>query len=281
MSTLRPKPVRSKNNERAFKMAVRRYYRRYGRHDLPWRQTTDPYRIFVSEVMLQQTQVPRVIPKYEEFLNSWPSVQALAAASLGNVLRQWQGLGYNRRAKLLHQAARYIQETHGGRFPRRRAELLAIPGVGPYTAGAILAFAFNQPAVMIETNIRTVFLHHFFEDADGVPDALIYPLIERTVDVKDPRHWYAALMDYGSHLKATIGNQNRRSRHYAKQTPFAGSDRQLRGAIMRELGQRNADQAALHRRLPGFGADRVVAQLAALVREGLVERSGRRYRLPA
>lgn len=281
MSTLRPKPVRSKNNERAFKTAVRRYYRRHGRHNLPWRQTTDPYRIFVSEVMLQQTQVPRVIPKYEEFLNSWPSVQALAAASLGNVLRQWQGLGYNRRAKLLHQAARYIQETHGGRFPRRRAELLAIPGVGPYTAGAILAFAFNQPAVMIETNIRTVFLHHFFEDADGVPDALIYPLIERTVDAKDPRHWYAALMDYGSHLKATIGNQNRRSRHYAKQTPFAGSDRQLRGAIMRELGQRDADQAALHRRLPGFGADRVVAQLAALVREGLVKRSGRRYRLPA
>lgn len=264
------------NAETAFIRTVRRYYKNHGRHDLPWRRTTDPYKILVSEVMLQQTQVPRVVPKYALFLKSFPNVGALARAPLGDVLRAWQGLGYNRRAKLLHECA----NAACGGFPKTYRDLVLLPGVGPYTAGAVMAFAYNEPVVLIETNIRTVYLHHFFPDRTDVRDTELLPYIERTLDQKNPRAWYAALMDYGAHLKASIGNQNHRSRAYAKQSAFKGSDREIRGATLRLLSEKHATARAVAVQLSTFPKERVYAQLSALHAEGLIAKRGRVYTLP-
>mgnify|MGYP002479065576 CR=1 FL=1 len=132
-----------------------------GHRDLPWRQTRDPYRILVSEIMLQQTQVERVIPKYHAFLAQFPTVEALARAPLADVIRAWAGLGYNRRARYVHQAAQAVCEQYGGEFPHDRAELERLPGVGRYTAGAIACFAFEQDVGFWDTNIARV-LHRVF-----------------------------------------------------------------------------------------------------------------------
>lgn len=261
--------------DRRFKETVYAYYRTHGRHTLPWRKTRDPYKILVSEMMLQQTQVPRVLPKYRAFLRRFPSIRALAEASRADVLREWQGLGYNRRAKLLHECAQSV----AGKLPRTYRELIALPGIGPYTAAAVMAFAYNEPVTLIETNVRTVYLHHFFASRTNVSDAELLPHIERTLDQENPREWYAALMDYGSFLKRSIGNQNVRSRHHAVQTKFKGSDREIRGAIIRALSESPMTIADLRRKLAHHDHKRIAAQLAALAAEGMIRREGRRYAL--
>src|SRR6056297_2075654 len=159
--------------DRAFITTVKNYYDQQGRQHLPWRKTTNPYRILVSEVMLQQTQVDRVIPKYQAFIRVFPNAKRLAAATLGDVLTLWQGLGYNRRAKLLWQCAQVITSERRGRWSKTYTELQQLPGVGPYTAAAVLAFAYNEAVPLIETNVRTVYLHHFFADDTDVTDAEI------------------------------------------------------------------------------------------------------------
>jgi A/G-specific adenine glycosylase len=263
----------------SFQELVWDFYRQYGRHDLPWRAAEadgrfDPYKILVSEVMLQQTQVPRVIPKYYEFLAKFPDVRTLAAAPLGEVLSTWNGLGYNRRAKFLWQAAQKVMDDFGGEFPATRGQLETLPGVGPNTAGAILAYAFNQPVAFVETNIRTVFIHHFFKDQAEISDKEILILVEKTLDNARPREWYWSLMDYGSHLKQTVGNLSTASKSYAKQSRFDGSRRQLRGRIIRQLvgGPANRETLAIaDERLDG-----VLAELAA---EGLIQKTGTLYSL--
>lgn len=222
------KPV----DKRTFAAIVKKFYRQ-NRRALPWRDTRDPYAILVSELMLQQTQVARVISKYEAFLKQFPTVWVLAKAPAGEVVRVWQGLGYNRRALALQRAAQAIVSQHGGRVPTDIAALDALPGVGAYTASAVVVFAFDRPVPMIETNIRRVYIHHFFPHADSVSDVDILPLIEATIDRRNPREWYYALMDYGSILPKQIANPNRRSKAYHRQSPFAGSRRQMRGAILR------------------------------------------------
>ena len=192
-------------NQSDFLQTLWDYYQTNGRHDLLWRESDvhgnfDPYRILVSEIMLQQTQVSRVTPKFNEFLINFPDVRSLAHATLADVLALWSGLGYNRRAKFLWQAAQYVTDQCNGVFPQTSAELQKLPGVGKNTAGAIMAYAFNLPVVFIETNIRTVYIHHFFADQGGVTDAAIYEVLEATVDQNNPREFYWALMDYGSHL---------------------------------------------------------------------------------
>jgi A/G-specific adenine glycosylase len=265
----------------AFQQTVWQYYQAHGRHDLPWRQPQtdggyDPYRIVVSELMLQQTQVPRVIPKFQIFIQAFPSFQALASAPLADVLRVWSGLGYNRRAKFLRQTAQIVAEQYGGALPRGRADLVALAGIGFHTAGAVLAYAFNQPVVFIETNIRTVFIHHFFAGQEGVRDAALLPLIQESLPAEKPREWYWALMDYGTHLKQTVGNTAKASAAYTRQSAFHGSRRQVRGQILRVLAEKQYTLSALHaviadERLPGVLED--------LTKEGFVEKVNGRYRL--
>jgi A/G-specific adenine glycosylase len=261
--------------------AVWQHHRRH-RRDLPWRRTHDPYHILVSEIMLQQTQVTRVVPKYEEFVAAFPTVEDLAEATTADVLGRWQGLGYNRRGLALLRAARQIVREHDGSVPADMPALLALPGVGPATAAAVSVFAFGKPVPFIETNIRAAFIHHFFPDGSGVPDSELLPLVEATLDLGDPREWYYALMDYGAWLKRHHPNPSRRSRHHTPQSSFVGSRRQLRAAALRAVLQ--ATQPVL----PGGDIGGVVAStgidvsgiddvLADLVEEGFLVRTGRGY----
>lgn len=241
---------------------------------MPWRSDTRPYYVLVSELMLQQTQVARVIPKFESFIAAFPDEQAVANAELAAVLRQWQGLGYNRRAKFLHQAAKAIVER--GNFPQTLDELVQLPGVGKNTAGAILAYSFNQPIVFIETNIRTVYIHHFFADRTDIDDKELLPIIETTLDHEHPREWYWALMDYGSYLKTTIGNLSKNSRHYTKQSAFHGSVRQLRGQVLRVLADGDQTYDQLY---AVIGDKRLIIVLDDLVKEALIQHKHDRYYL--
>ncbi len=255
---------------------VKRYYKKHGRHDLPWRHTTDAYKIAVSEIMLQQTQVARVIEKYQEFLKKFPTLRALAKAPLSDVLRIWSGLGYNRRAKFLHQMAQSIVRDHKGKFPTTYEALKSLPGIGPYTAGAIYAFAYNKPFPVIETNIRTVYIHHFFPKKDKVLDIDLMKIIEKTLDQKNPREWYWALMDYGSHLKQTGNKVHRASKHYTKQSKFEGSKRQIRGAIMRELLKGPATIVKIVKEIEKEKGS-VQEVFGDLVREGFVKKVRGKY----
>ena len=240
------------------------------KRDLPWRNTKDPYKILVSEVMLQQTQSHRVIPKYNSFLKKFPTVQTLATASVQNVLKEWQGLGYNRRALYLKKCAEQIIENFNGKFPQDFKTLCTLPGIGKATAGDIMAFAWNLPAMVIETNIRSVFIHFFFQDKEKVSDAEIMPLIEATLDQQNPREWYWALFDYGADLKKNMANPSRKSKHYARQSTFVGSLRQKRGAVLKLLLQKPSAAKEIQKVLE-YESSTVSTILSALEKEGFIK----------
>jgi len=200
-----------------------------------WRDVENPYYVLISEVMLQQTQTHRVVDKFNQFIELFPTVEVLAAAPLGAVLAAWQGLGYNRRAKFLHQAAQRIVAQHHGVVPVNQEDLVLLDGIGPATAASIAAFAYNQPTIFIETNIRAVYIHHFFRGQEKVHDRDLLPLISASLDHQNPRQWYYALMDYGVMLKKMHKNPSRKSVHHTIQSRFEGSSRQVRGAIVRVL----------------------------------------------
>lgn len=214
-----------------------------GKRDMPWRQpdpdgTYDPYKIMVSEFMLQQTQVARVIPKYQAFLAAFPTIRTLAEADFSAVVAVWVGLGYNRRARFLWQSARRLTDTPE---PWTYEDLVACPGIGPNTAAAIVAYSYDMPVVFVETNIRTVVIHHFFADKRDVTDKEILEVLALVARdafaLQSPREFYWAMMDYGTHLKATIGNLNKNSKSYVKQSRFTGSNRQIRGQVIRLLAR--------------------------------------------
>jgi len=243
---------------------------------LPWRKTHNPYKILLSELMLQQTQVKRVIEKYREFLRRFPAIGSIARAPLRAILEQWQGLGYNRRALALKRLAAICVDRYGGRIPPAIEALKALPGVGAATAGAVRAFAFDKPVVFIETNIRSVFIHFFFRDRGNVKDSEILPLIAQTLDAKRPRHWYYALMDYGAMLKERHTNPSRRSAQYARQSPFEGSVRQVRGMILRALvAHPGISEAALVKEINRDG-DMLRKALRQLLTEGFIVKKGKR-----
>ncbi len=251
----------------AFRKKILDYYRAH-RRDFPWRNTRNPYHILVSEIMLQQTQASRVVSKYTEFLVRFPTVEALAEASTRDVLGVWKGLGYNRRALALKRAAESIVRDHRGRVPKDFDALVALPGIGPATAGDILAFAWNIPTTVIETNIRTVYIHFFFPHKKNVHDRDIIPLIKETMSTDNPREWYSALMDYGAMLKQT-NNASRRSAHYMRQSPFKGSNRELRSRILDTLMRKPSTTATLARTLTQT-PDALTKNLTTLTREGFI-----------
>jgi A/G-specific adenine glycosylase len=243
---------------------------------LPWRKTRSPYRVLVSEIMLQQTQVERVLGKYQLFIKKFPDFPSLAIAPLIDILKVWDGLGYNRRAIALQTIARSVVGENRGRLPANREELLKLPCIGEYTAAAILTFTRNEPHVFIETNIRRVFIHLFFQGEENVFDAAILPLVEKTLDTENPREWYYALMDYGVMIRNTVVNPNRKSVHYQRQTPFPGSNRQLRGIILKTLIHNpGISKKELIGKLdlePG----KIEANLALLLKEGFLKKKGER-----
>jgi A/G-specific adenine glycosylase len=251
---------------------VEGYYKKEGRAHLPWRKTHDPYKILVSEIMLQQTQASRVVPFYNNFLKQFPTPEKLSKAQLSKVLKAWQGLGYNRRAKYLQEAAKVLsKESYKGQ---------KLPGVGPYTKGAIDAFAFNKSAVFIETNIRTVFIYFCFSErldisSHPVSDTELLPLVEKALQKSklQPRDFYAALMDYGSYLKGQGLKLNSKSKHYVKQSKFKGSSRELRGKIIRELLKGPQTLPMLIKNL-SHDVEEVKREVERLKKEGMIKSSG-------
>lgn len=244
---------------------------------MPWRRTKDPYRILVSEVMLQQTQVERVLVKYREFIRAFPNFSTLAKAELSEVLKVWQGMGYNRRGMALKRLAEIVMQEHKGKLPSDPEELIKLPGIGRYSAAAIHTFATNRPTLFIETNIRRVYIHFFFGDKEGIRDEEIMPLVEKTMDRKNPREWYYALMDYGVKLKKEVPNPNRRSAHYTKQSRFEGSQRQVRGMILKAVLQYpGMTSASLRKKLKSF-PDNFDQILDGLAVEGFLTKEGNRF----
>lgn len=286
---------------KSFKKNIWEYYQKHGRKDLPWRKTTDPYHILASEIMLQQTQVSRVLQRYPEFLRAFPTFKSLANAPIAHILQVWQGMGYNRRVLYLKTIAKQVVHNFDGVLPQETHILKTFPGIGSNTAGAIAAFAFNTPIVFIETNIRRVFIH-FFEalkepmsaeanfrlprlnrgdefERRRISDNELLPLVKQTLDHKNPREWYFALMDYGAMLAKQKKNPNRLSRHYRKQSKFEGSNRQIRGKILRLFIQKHTlTEKEIGEELAVPSA-RIKQNLAKLEQEGFLQKLDRAYQL--
>jgi len=260
---------------RSLQNAVYRYFGSH-RRDLPWRRIADPYCIYVSEVMLQQTQVDQVARKFPAFIRRFPDWESLAKAPLSAVLAAWQGLGYNRRAKFLKSAAEEVVGRFCGTLPSDPVDLATLPGIGAATAASVAAFGFNRPTVFIETNIRSVFIHRFFPGRRSVDDAELLPLVEQALDRRHPARWYSALMDYGTALKRVEDNPARRSRHHVRQSRFEGSQRQVRGMVVRQLLAAPGMTASALASVIGRPLARVADAVRALVDEGMMERRGRR-----
>ena len=265
--------------QKKFVETVWDYYHNHKR-DLPWRKTLSPYFIFVSEVMLQQTQVSRVLIKYPLFIHRFPTFHKLSTASIIDILSVWQGMGYNRRALYLKKAASILIDTYKGIVPDDPTILDLLPGIGEATAASIVTFAYNKPTVFIETNIRRVFIYHFFKDrrlalssVEGlkIEDREILPLIEQTLDYSNPREWCWALMDYGSYLGKKFENSNKKSKHYVIQSKFEGSDRQIRGKILKLLLENRRTEQEMIEELK-VEKKRAKSILDSLEKEGFIEK---------
>ena len=275
-----------------FQKEILQYYQK-NKRDLPWRppslkfrrdKALDPYKILISEVMLQQTQVERVKYYYAAFLKEFPTWKTLANAPTKQLLSLWQGMGYNRRALYLQRTAKIIIEKYSGKLPQNEKELITLPGIGKATAAAILTYAYNFPVIFIETNIRRVFIYWFFKNQKAVHDKEILSLVEQTLPKKppsagrSPREWYWALMDYGSMLAKTETNPNHKSKHYTKQSKFEGSQRQLRGTILKTLldSSLTLEQLTKQTKRKKPELTKILSQLAA---EGFIKKNGDFYRI--
>ena len=278
------------------------WWERHGRHDLPWRATTDPWAVLVSELMLQQTQVPRVVPRYHAFLERFPTPAACAAAPLGDVVRAWEGLGYNRRAVNLHRCATAVVEHHGGVLPDSLPELLALPGVGPYTARAVLVFAFEHDVGLVDTNAGRFVARALAgrpvaaKEAQALADAAVPPgdswrwgsavfdLGAAICTKRDPRHDDCPLRDHGCAWAAAgfpepdpvVGSAG----ISGPQSRFHGSDRQGRGRLVDALrrGPVRDDELAVVMGWPA-DAERARRVAATVTAEGIAVEVAGRYEL--
>jgi len=254
---------------KSFQTTIWKHYASHKREML-WRGEKDPYKVLVSEIMLQQTQVTRVTEKYVEFIQKFSNFKKLSNASLSDVLSVWSGLGYNRRGKFLHDLSKIVVREYKGKLPSTEHELVSLPGIGRGTAGSIQAFAFNIPSTFIETNIRRVYIHFFFQKKQSVLDRDILELVKCTVDTKNPREWYYALMDYGAYLKTLAVNPNTQSKQYIKQSKFVGSNREVRGAILKYITKNKQEHIKKIRKVLGFEKQRFDTALATLIQESVL-----------
>jgi A/G-specific adenine glycosylase len=259
----------------AFIKTVWDYYKE-NKRAMPWREDVSPYSIFISEVMLQQTQVARVLVKYPLFMRTFPSFKALATTDTAKLLLAWQGMGYNRRALYLKAAAGDVVRKYKGKLPEEPALLDELPGIGLATASSIVAFAYNKPVAFIETNIRRVFIHHYFAGKESVADSEIIRMVEQTVDRINPREWYWALMDYGAYLGKQGENANKKSKHYIKQKKFEGSVREVRGGVLKLLLKK---QYTLEELKKIYSDERLFTALLQLEKEGFIKKNDELYRV--
>lgn len=269
----------------SFQRKIWDFYTAHGRHVLPWRPPKlkvkkgqiDMYKIMVSEIMLQQTQVSRVGPKFKEWIQQFPNISTLEQASRKDVLTLWQGLGYTRRAKFLHESAQKIIKNG---TPKNIEELENLPGIGHYTSRAIATFAWNESHSFVETNIRSVYINHFFKNKEIIADVEIINMVAQTLDKTQPREWMYALMDYGSHLKSQGKAHNARSKSFARQSKFQGSVREVRGSIMKFFAEKsilNAKNVLEFENI--FDNDRVQKALAGLTKDGLITQISTGYKV--
>jgi A/G-specific adenine glycosylase len=261
-----------------FQKEIWNFYKKQGR-SMPWRREKDPYKVLISEIMLQQTQVSRVIPKYLEFVKEFPDFKTLAEAKLSSVLEHWSGLGYNRRALFLQKLAQEVTVRYKGVLPNKKEALIALPGIGKATVGSILAFAFNEAVPFIETNIRRVYIDRFFKNEQKIHDDKIFLLVEKTIDRKNPREWYYALMDYGAMLKVKTKNPNQKSVHYVKQSKFVGSDREIRGILIKYLTEHASVSQETFLKKFSFSKERVEKIFERLQEEGMIEKRNKLFRI--
>lgn len=257
-----------------FQEFIYTFYKKHGR-EFPFRKNITPYNVLISEIMLQQTQTKRVSEKFLNFIRIFPDFQTLSEAPLEDVLKEWQGLGYNRRAIALKKIAGIVIKVHNGNLPKSLEELKSFPQIGHNTASSILTFAFNQPTIFVETNIRAVFIYYFFQNNKIVNDKDILPLIEKTFDKKNPREWCYALMDYGVMLKKKFPELNKKSAHYRKQSPFKGSARQIRGKILKILVEKKQiSKTELKNNFKHINYDLMDKIFLQLESEGFIESKG-------
>ena len=247
--------------------------------DLPWRRTKNPYAILISEVMLQQTQATRVIPKFEAWIKTFPTLRSLAKADISQVLALWSGLGYNRRALAVHSAAIELVKRFEGKVPAKEEDLIRLPGIGKYTSRAILTFAFDIPTVFLETNVRTVLIKHLFPESIDVPDSSMYPIAEAILDRESPARWYNALMDYGADLKRLNENHGNKAKAYGRQSPFSTSFRRIRGEMLKKaISEGLCDIDSFYATMP-FSLEDVETCAKTLAKEGFLVYEGRSFRL--
>ncbi|NVM45018.1 MAG: winged helix-turn-helix transcriptional regulator [Candidatus Lokiarchaeota archaeon] len=264
---------------RTFQNIIYSYFKQYGR-EFPFRREINPYNVVISEMMLQQTQTNRVSEKFEQFIQEFPDFQSLANAPLNNVLKVWQGLGYNRRAVALKNIAEKVVNEFDGILPADVEILKSFPQIGHNTASSIVAFAFNMPTFFIEVNIRRVYIYYFFPGKNSVNDSLILPIVRKTLDRANVRKWYYALMDYGVMLKKTHPELNKRSAHYRKQSKFKGSDREIRGKILRLLiANSNLTESDILKEL-NINSKKLNDILNLLIKEGFIKKEKHLFSIP-
>ena len=290
LESTQQRPIGSQQKEAAAKVidALLSWYRVHGRHELPWRKTRDPYRVLVSELMLQQTQVRRVIPKYEAFIARFPTMADLAAADRRDLLLLWQGLGYNSRAVRLHALAKAVRAS--GAMPDTIEELRSLPGIGPYTAGAVMIFAYDTPAASVDVNVSRVLSRIFVQpDTTPRPDEL-QDLASTLITMSGkPHNWQSALMDFGSGvctareprcvgcpLRTVCKTRGIRpqEQQQEKQPAFYGSSRWWRGQILKHLLQGQSNTTGLLDAIKDDAnaddAQRFEAALRTMAKEGLI-----------
>jgi len=254
-----------------FQKIIFDYYKNHKRN-FPFREDITPYNVLISEIMLQQTQTGRVSEKFLKFTEKFPDFLSLSRAPLEEILKEWQGLGYNRRALALKKIAEIVINDYNGQLPESIEELKLFPQIGHNTASSILTFAFNKPMVFIETNIRRVYIYFFFPNRNKVNDKEIMSIVKKTVVKNNPRKWYYALMDYGVMLKKIHPELSKRSAHYRKQAPFKGSSRQIRGELLEMLIKDGTiDLLKIQKSFKDNDRKRIKNILIQLQKEGFIE----------
>jgi len=259
-----------------FQNIIYSYFKQYGR-DFPFRDEISPYNVVISEMMLQQTQTNRVVEKFQQFIQKFPDFQSLASASLNDVLKVWQGLGYNRRAMALKKIAEKVVTEFDGILPADVEILKTFPQIGHNTASSIVAFAFNMPTFFIEVNIRRVYTYFFFPGTSSIEDSVIMPIVRKTLDRSNVRKWYYALMDFGVMLKKTHPELNKRSAHYRKQSKFKGSSREIRGKILKLLiTSSNLTEVEISKELE-IDSKKLKEIMNLLIKEGFIKQEGNQF----